>query len=432
MSCCIKCKNLVVNQISCNKCGNVFHPSCLRQFKGFLGIANDITSVNSCPQCDKGAKINTSNIGTSSSSTELINLQRQISDLKDSMVNTMDHMVKAVENNLVKLFDDLRVNMKSIISESIKTEFNNWNSEISNDLRTDVKSCLSESSSSLQTEFAKLKSTFSIVCNENLVQNPKVNSVEMNLPNLLDDMCRSLKSCITDSLKSEFDGLKPAVCELREKILNNSKLATQSRPPSVINAPETPKATNIKKKVVLLSDEKGHNCVNLLKFYLKSDEYDVFSILKPEAPISVLLNTDRDSNGIISSLTVNDYLIIFGGNHEVKSGILPEMNTFTDIIKNTNTVFIGCPYFLKRPILNSLVSQLNDTLRRLAESNNNIFYLDSNNILEKQFKTINFTFKEASKRSIMKHVADGILIKETTILTNGTSSTFSRSVNPFL
>ena len=123
---------------------------------------------------------------------DLFNLQQHFSDLKDSIVNSMDHLVKAVQNNLVKLFDDLRVDMKSVISESIKTEFNNWKSETSNDLRTDVKSRLSESfmtvdiksliSSSLQTEFDKLKSRFRIVCNENLVQNPKVNSLEKNLP----------------------------------------------------------------------------------------------------------------------------------------------------------------------------------------------------------------------------------------------------------
>ena len=67
-------------------------------------------------------------------------------------------------------------------------------------------------------------------------------------------MCLNLKSCITDSLKSEFHGLKPVVCKLSEKILNNSKLTAQPSPSPKINVPETPKAMNTKKKIVLLCD----------------------------------------------------------------------------------------------------------------------------------------------------------------------------------
>ena len=83
--------------------------------------------------------------------------------------------------------------------------------------------------------------------------------------------------------------LNGSLRELSEKILNNSKLTDQPSSRPIINAPGTPKTTNIKKEVVLLFDEKEHNCVNLLKFYLKSGEYDVlvFSIFKPQAPISV-------------------------------------------------------------------------------------------------------------------------------------------------
>ena len=74
--------------------------------------------------------------------------------------------------------------MKSVISQSIKTEFTKWKSEISNDLRIDVKYSLSESfmivdiksliSCSLQIEFAKLNSTFSITYNENLEQKTEI------------------------------------------------------------------------------------------------------------------------------------------------------------------------------------------------------------------------------------------------------------------
>ena len=74
--------------------------------------------------------------------------------------------------------------MKFVISQSIKTEFTNWKSEISNDLRIYVKYSLSESfmivdiksliSCSLQIEFAKLNSTFSITYNENLEQKTEI------------------------------------------------------------------------------------------------------------------------------------------------------------------------------------------------------------------------------------------------------------------
>ena len=320
-SVCCKCKSLVVNSTTCTKCKNVFHLSCLRSFKNYSLIADDVNSINSCPRCDKSSKIDLENTTITLLREQNEFLRAELDELKKSFKDSVKHILDEVEERVSMLFENLR-----------------------------------------------------------------------------DD----LKSSITTSVRQEFDGFKPVVDTIFKT--NLGSISTNQTPactPSETDKPYLPKTQLFnRRKIILLADGKGRNCVKLLNEYLSHNEYDVSSIIKPNASFEKIVADN------ISTVHCQDFVMIFGGDVEVSSGKILNHDIFNDLasdkFKNTKIILIGYPFSPDRPVLNKFAYEINCQLHKIATSNthNNIFFLDANKFIFRQFQS-HISINDATKRTII-------------------------------
>ncbi|KAJ3662048.1 hypothetical protein Zmor_006415 [Zophobas morio] len=141
---CCKCKILVVNSTSCAKCKNVFHLSYLRTFKNYSLIADDVNSINSCPRCDKPSKSDLENTTITLLREQNDFLRAELDELKKSFKDSVKHILDKVEERVSMLFENLRDDLKSSITTSVRQEFDGFKPVVDTFFKTNLRSISSD------------------------------------------------------------------------------------------------------------------------------------------------------------------------------------------------------------------------------------------------------------------------------------------------
>ncbi|XP_063913193.1 uncharacterized protein LOC135129854 [Zophobas morio] len=177
------------------------------------------------------------------------------------------------------------------------------------DLENTTITLLREQNEFLRAELDELKKSFKDSVKHIL------DEVEERVSMLFENLRDDLKSSITTSVRQEFDGFKPVVDTIFKT--NLGSIFTNQTPaytPSETDKPYLPKSQLFnRRKIILLADGKGRNCVKLLNEYLSHNEYDVSSIIKPNASFEMIVADN------ISTVHCQDIVMIFGGDVEVSS-----------------------------------------------------------------------------------------------------------------
>lgn len=121
------------------------------------------------------------------------------------------------------------------------------------------------------------------------------------------------------------------------------------------------KATEIKRRVIILADETGKNIRNLLEKLLEPN-YCVTAFIKSNASLDNILTQDVVSE--CSQLSKSDYVVILGGKHDENILTLQSsLHRVFDVLSNTNILY-NIPY----------TSPFKQNIVRLCRYYSNVFF----------------------------------------------------------
>lgn len=141
------------------------------------------------------------------------------------------------------------------------------------------------------------------------------------------------------------------------------------------------KNTKEKNKILIISDDNGLKCAEILHSCIKNDIYNISSIFKPNALFeNVVENCDK----LATKFNKNDYVVILAGinnafRHQVIS-TLKLKQLFTSL-RHTNIIIVGIAYAKNQNFLNNFIYKLNNIMFTTAQTFKHINYIDVNNTL---------------------------------------------------
>lgn len=172
------------------------------------------------------------------------------------------------------------------------------------------------------------------------------------------------------------------------------------------------KSTNDGPRILVLGDESGRDCVELIKNILSEDkcDYVVSSLFKPNARFEDII---LDMKTLCCNYAGFDHVIVFAGSVNVRRGCSVVSEIVEDTLKdvtNTNVYILGVPFAGNRRVLNKFAYDINDKLYTIARKFSHVKFVDVNYVLHNENMTSsNIRLNYKLKQLVLGHLIENVL-----------------------
>lgn len=402
---CFNCCKKDFNNYCCKVCLEIYHPSCLERRKEHVVISGyKILCSRECQKIDNDAEFREGQNARMISDRidELLSMNRE----KDSYIQTMKKRATDFENEVFnterKYVDEVNVYKAKIIDLNKEiVDYLNRNSSLQAEcdklkaglerLGMEIGEC-NKSRDSMLTSIETLTEENRAYINElkqikrdsfNLRNNSKTYKKLSLMPVVTWESRGLHKSKVGQSHSGEavhdagVDGEKRScIGDIADDI---------SRVGIAANVVTLPHETLDRKcRVLILCDESGRYICNQLRQTLKSTQFSVETIIKPNARLEdVVGNMDK----LTRDFSTRDYVIVMAGKNNFLKKAYPKLRFISDRLRScsTNVIFLSTPVYTHNRDLYKYILKFNNELNEFLQKINNfvpcnLAYIEANGL----------------------------------------------------
>ena len=382
---CGKCSEAVKEFVTCAKCGQNYHPSCIVKVCGMF--VDDCGKILCCCKsmqmgCDCKMK-----------DEEIARLKQRILEVN---VETFNKTLAEFDGGLDDEIDGVcesgvGVDPRCGVDSEVMDRLAEFGWQISNLQKT------------LTEEIGRIKSLMvasqSKVANSHFEANQSVTQ-NINKPTL----STSVQQC-----SSMVNSHKPiASTSMRHE--EKEKNAKKSQNPSQ----KLPNCVDEMRNILIVGDDQCRGATQLMQDYSKAG-FHIETVVKPSA-------TFEDVTGGIVQMArgfgKSDFVLIFAGTNDVLREKEFDRKKVTDLImclKHTNVCVTSVPLLNTKPKYNVFVNDFNDKMRQIVSdfACDNVVFFDVGSCLRLTDITCDGTlFTVAERRRIIFHLYDQIIMRK--------------------